>query len=134
MPLLLVDSEDALEAEHSVWQHLRARDGWHRPRGTGDDQAFLMVQLMETWLLADRNSLKRYFGRKFRENALGQWPQLETVPKAGVIEALQRATAECQRPYAKGKVSFELLAQADPALVEAACPHSKALLDRLRKC
>lgn len=92
-----------------------------------------MMQLMETWLLADRNALKRCFGRNFRESALSTWPQLEAVPKAGVLEALQRATAECGRPYAKGTVSFELLAQADPALVEAACPHAKALFDRLRK-
>ena len=42
---------------------------------------------------------------------------------------LERAT---DKGYAKGKVSFELLAQIDPALVEAACPHAKAFLNRLR--
>ena len=88
-----------------------------------------MVQAMETWFLADRNSLQRYFGAKFKENALRQWPQLEAVPKAMVFDALERAT---DKGYVKGKVSFELLAQIDPALVEAACPHAKALLDRLR--
>ena len=45
---------------------------------------------------------------------------------------LERATANCAKHYAKGKVSFELLALVDPVLVEAACPHAKALLDRLR--
>ena len=72
VPLLLVDSEDPVEAGHLVWQHLQARDGWNRPPNADDDQAFMMVQIMETWLLADRNSLKRYFGAKFRENALRQ--------------------------------------------------------------
>lgn len=88
-----------------------------------------MVQVMETWFLADCNSLRRYFGAKFKENALRQWPQLEAVPKATVLDALECATAT---RYAKGKVSFELLAQIDPARVEAACPHAKALLNRLR--
>lgn len=34
--------------------------------------------------------------------------------------------------YSKGRVSFELLARIDPGLVEQACPHARALLDRLR--
>ena len=132
VPLLLVDSEAPVAAGHSVWQHLQTRDGWNCPPDADDDQAFLMVQVMETWFLADRNSLKRYFGANFKENALKQWPQLEAVPKKTVLNALKQATAHCAKPYAKGKVSFELLAQVDPALVKAACPHAKALLDRLK--
>ena len=49
-----------------------------------------------------------------------------------VLEALGRATASCRKSYSKGKVSFELLAQVDPARVEAACPHAKAFLNGLR--
>ena len=91
-----------------------------------------MVQLMETWFLADRGALRRYFGAPFRENAVRQWPALEAVPKATVLETLDRATAACRNRYAKGRVSFELLARIDSARVEAACPHARALLDRLR--
>ena len=132
VPFLLVDSEGPVAPEHSVWRHLRARDGWTRPDGAGDDQAFLMVQVMETWFLADREALRNYFGMKFRENALKTWPDLEDVSKSMVLEALERATASCRKPYSKGKVSFELLARADPARVEAACPHARTLLDALR--
>ena len=132
VPLLLVDSEDPVKAGHSVWQHLQVRDGWDQTPGVGDDQVFMMVQAMETWFIADRNSLKHYFGAELRENVLKQWPQLEDVSKATVLNALERATANCAKHYAKGKVSFELLALVDPVLVEAACPHAKALLDRLR--
>ena len=132
VPLLLVDSEDPVKAGYSVWQHLQVRDGWDQTPGAGDDQAFMMVQAMETWFLADRDSLKRYFGAEFRENALKQWPKLEDVSKETVLSVLERATANCATPYAKGKVSFELLAQVDPGLVEVACPHAKSLLDRLR--
>ena len=91
-----------------------------------------MVQVMETWLLADRAALRRYFGAPFRENALPQWPALENVSKRDVSEALARATAACTRPYDKGTVSFELLAIVDPARVKAACPHAATLLDNLR--
>ena len=132
VPFLLVDSEGPVAREDSVWQHLRARDGWIRPDGAGDDQAFLMVQVMETWFLADREALRKYFGTGFGENALRAWSNLEDVPKPRVVEALERATASCRKRYAKGKVSFELLARVDPARVEAACPHAGALLDELR--
>jgi Domain of unknown function (DUF4276) len=132
LPLLLVDSEDSVEVGHSVWQHLEVRDRWKRPSGAAEDQGFLMVQVMETWFLADRDLLRRYFGHSLRENHLRQWPVLEAVPKPTVFDALAKATAGCQKPYAKGKVSYELLGQLNPDLVEAASPHAKALLDRLR--
>lgn len=131
VPLLLVDSEEAV-AGRSVWQHLLSRDSWNKPVGARDDQAFLMVQTMETWFLADVGALRRYFGAQFRTNALKQWHRLEDVSKVTVMEALRRATAACAKPYAKGRISFELLATVDPAPVEGACPHAKALLDRLR--
>ena len=91
-----------------------------------------MVQVMETWLVADRNALAEYFGALFRENAFRQWPDLEDVSKRDVLDALTRATAGCPRRYAKGNVSFELLERIDPARVEAACPHAQALLRCLR--
>ena len=132
MPFLLVDSETAVTTGQSAWRHLGARDGWDRPPQAGDDQAFLMVQVMETWFLADRNALRQYFGTSFRKNVLRQWPDLEGVSKDDVIDTLDRATAKCPRPYTKGTVSFELLERVDPAQVEAECPHANALLDRLR--
>ncbi len=132
VPFLLVDSEAPVAAENSVWQHLNARDSWSPPSGADDDQAFLMVQIMETWFLADRVALQKYFGAKFKQNALKQWPNLENVPKSTVLNALASATASCSKRYSKGKVSFELLAKINPALVEAACPRANALLNRLR--
>ena len=135
IPILLVDSEDPVASGHTVWQHLFARkdDGWQRPPNADDDQAFLMVQAMETWFLADRDALRKYFGTRFRQNALKKWPDLEAVPKPTVLAALKRATAACTKHYAKGKVSFELLAHINPDLVTTACPHAEALLKRLRQ-
>ena len=122
VPLLLVDSEGQVAAAHSVWQHLQERDGWTQPEDAGDDQAFLMVQVMETWFVADPHALREIFGAQFAENAFRQWPQLEEVFKETVLDALEKATARCSKPYAKGKIAFELLAQIDPGLVEAALP------------
>jgi hypothetical protein len=133
LPLLLVDSEGPIAAGHTPWQHLHARDGWSKPAGTAENQVFLMVQLMETWFLADRDLLRRYFGHELRENALRAWPNLEEVPKETVLAVLDQATAGCRLPYRKGKVSFGMLEGLNPLAVENACPRAKLFLDHLRK-
>lgn len=130
--LLLVDSEFPVIGDGSVWPHLEEHDGWRKPANATGDDAFLMVQAMETWFLADLEALRSYFGPRFRESAFGDWRELEHVSKATVLQALRRATGGCPRSYSKGKVSFEVLARVDPTLVEAACPHAQALLRRLR--
>lgn len=134
IPLLLVDSEDPVKPGHSVWQHLKARDGWDKPPKADDTQAFLMVQVMETWFIADREMLQNYFKPDFNDAKIPKWPNLEVVIKTTIYDALDQATASCKtKQYAKGKISFEMLAKLDPAKVEAACPSAKELLDRLRE-
>ena len=132
VPFLLVDSEDAVTLGRSTWHHVLNRDGWDQPEGAGNDQAFLMVQVMETWFLADREALRKYFGAKLKERAFKTWPNLENVPKRQVFKALKTATASCHKRYSKGEISFELLAQVDPVRVEDACPHAKALPEKIR--
>lgn len=134
LPLLLVDSEDVVKAEHDAWQHLKARDTWTKPKGAGKTDAFLMITCMETWFLADREALKDFFKGCWNDKAIPKWPDLEKVDRKKALAALEKATANCgERQYAKGKVSFELLKVIDPAVVEKTFPSAKALLDRLRK-
>ena len=130
--LLLVDSEGPVVAGHSAWQHLRNWDNWNHPPGADDDSAYLMVQVMETWFIADRDALRRFFGASLSESPFGQWPNLEEVHKDTVLNVLERATSNCRKPYGKGKVSFELLGQINPQTVAAACPHADQLLTHLR--
>lgn len=132
LPLLLVDSEEAVQAGHTTWQHLKKRDNWDPPAGSTEDQAFLMVQVMETWLLADRAALRKYFDQHFNEKKLPNWPDLEAVSKEQIASALDSATTACKKRYAKGAVSFELLARTDASKVESACPHAERLLTVLR--
>lgn len=132
LPLLVVDSESAVARGVSPWQHLRQRDSWRRPPGSHDNQAFLMVQRMESWFLADREALAQFFGAGFKQAVIPAWPDLEAVERQRVYEVLAKATADCRRRYAKGKVSFELLAVVRAGRVEAASPHAARLIARLR--
>lgn len=128
VPLLLVDSETVPKTA-SVWEHLE----WKCPDGASEQDAFLMICTMETWIIADRAALKRVFKKDFRDAAIPVRRDLEAIPKQRVLASLKSATQRCGKKYSKGSVSFEALEAVDPAEVAKACPAAKRLLDRLRK-
>ena len=136
--ILLVDSEGIVST--GPWTHLRTRvgDGWHQPSGTTDDQAHLMVQVMESWFLADRNILIAYYGKNFRASSLPRRSNVELIPKHDVFRALEHASRKTLKgPYHKTKHAFDLLEMIDPTLVRAASAHAgrlfKVLLQAARR-
>ena len=130
---LLVDSEGPVDEGDGPWVHLKERDNWEQPVGTTDDNAHLMVQCMEAWFLADKEALARYFGQGFNPKALPDNQNIEKVAKKKVFDGLKNATRQCQPKgeYGKGRHSFELLSEIDPAKVMVASPHAKRLVDTL---
>lgn len=131
---LLVDSEGPVTSAEP-WAHvaMRKSDGWSMPPGAHDEDLHLMVQVMETWFLADRAALQRVFGKDFRTSALPNRDDIESVPKEEVLRALHEASkgAKAGR-YGKGQHSFRILAELDPAKLERASPWARRLLDVLR--
>lgn len=136
--LLLVDSEAPVT--ESPWLHVlhREGDGWKKPQDATDQDLYFMVQVMESWFLADRGALKNYFGADFKENKLPKGNQLEAIPKLQVFQGLKDATRECGRhkgyqseTYHKGRDSFEILGKIQPRLVANASPEAARLLTRL---
>ena len=132
LPVLLVDSEGPVRKGQSVWEHLQHSDGWRPPAGVDDNQAYLMVQAMEAWLTADWDALREYFGRGFNENRLPGQSDPEQIPPNRLQSSLKDASSGCGRPYAKGRVSFEILGRVDARKVEERCSHAKALFCYLR--
>ena len=133
--VLLVDSEGPVAEGSGPWSHLEARDGWDRPEDATDENAHLMVQCMEAWFLADRSCLATFFGQGFNPDALPGNRNLEEVAKTDVLRGLKNATRQC-RPkgeYGKGRHSFELLSEIDPANVMDASPQASRLVATLRK-
>ena len=129
---LLVDAE-APVGNAKPWQHLKNRDGWDRPMGATDDQCHLMVEVMESWFLADRGALAAFYGQRFREQALPQNPNIEQVTKQDVLGSLESATRNTTKgSYSKGKHSFEILGNLDPARVMDVSNHAKRFIDVLQ--
>ncbi len=133
--VLLVDSEEAVAVE--PWQHLATRQGdnWQRPTGTSDDQAHLMVQVMEAWFLADRRALAEYYGQGFLAASLPGQANIELISKADVFRSLQHASrnTKTKGEYHKTKHGFDLLEMIDPTLVRAASVHVERLLTVLQR-
>lgn len=129
--ILLVDSEKSVTAV-GPWEHLKGRDNWDRPAGTTDQQCHLMVQVMESWFLADMAALVSYYGQGFRRQALPQNPNIEDVSKPDVNDGLDQATRDTQKGrYNKGRHSFEILENIDPAKVVEASPYAKRLIEAI---
>lgn len=129
--LLLVDAEGPVTTQNA-WQHLKGSDSWDRPTNATDDQCHLMVQVMESWFLADDKTLESFFGVGFRRRALSGNPNIEDVPKEDVENRLKRASRDTgPGEYKKGKHSFDVLAKLDPEKVRKASPHANRLIEFL---
>lgn len=134
--MLLVDAEGPVTAS-TAWEHLMRRDQWPRPAEASDDQCHLMTQVMESWFLADPDSLQEYFGQGFRVKALrGDRNNVEETRKADVEAGLTAATKDAWKGIynarTKGKHSFEILEGLDPALVQRASLRAKRFVDALK--
>ena len=97
-----------------------------------DEQIHLMVQTMETWIVADSEALIKYYGQGFRANVLPVREDLEKEDKTTVADALGRATEQTQKGrYHKIRHAGDLLASINPKKVQARCRHCKKLFAAL---
>ena len=123
--ILLIDSEgdDLPQLTDRVTARIRSAN-----------RAFFMVQLMEAWFLADRQSLAAYYGRGFNTSRLPGNPNMEDIPKWDVEHGLRNATRRSSKgTYNKGEHARDLLGLLNPAAVYAACPNFALLIDHIRE-
>ena len=97
-----------------------------------DDQLHFMVQVMESWFLADRQALDAYYGQNFAANRLPSNPNVEQVAKDDVLTGLEEATRRTQKgKYHKTRHAPDLLARIDVARVRSAAPACNRLFNAL---
>ena len=129
--ILLVDAEGVVTT-NQPWEHLSKQDRWQRPAGTTNEQCHLMVQVMESWFLADKGTLAKYYGRGFNTNALPKNIKIESISKGDVEKGLKNATRNTPKgKYDKGSHSFEILALLDPDKVRKASPYADRFIKTL---
>src|SRR2546425_1002799 len=95
---------------------------------------FFMVQIMESWFLADVETLKNYYGKGFE--AIPRSDDVETVPKRNVYRLLDQATRETKKgKYSESKLdhSAELLSRLDVNLVKSASKNCRRIFETVTK-
>lgn len=132
--MLLVDSEEPSKYPATeAWQHLRDRehDKWTDLKASNKRYVFMMAVTMEAWLLADPEGLARYCGQGFKPGKIPAWPDIEAVSKDDINDTLEAVTVGSEKPYEKGKRSFEALGAINPKTVAEKCPHAAQFIKRL---
>ena len=128
--VLLVDAEGPVSAGEP-WRHLQSTDGWARPPATTDLQCHLMVQIMESWFLADTDALNSFYGQGFRRQRLPANPNVEQVTKQDVLNGLAQATRDTRRGGYTRSDSFQVLERLCPDRVRQASPYANRLIQAL---
>ena len=129
--VLLVDSEGPVTRPARAHLRERVSDQWDLSF-TEDDTVHLMVQFMETWIVADPNALVDYYGQGFNVSKLPRRRDLEQEPKASVERSLKEATSSTGKGvYHKIRHASELLKRLDRPRVKDRCRHCKRLFDAL---
>ncbi len=132
--ILLVDSEDPVASEtknaddanaQARVDHLTQRDGWDLSEAD-PKHVHLMVQCMESWIVADPEAVADYYGKKFQANRLPKRRNMEEEPKPDLYDKLKKATEKTQKgAYAKIKHASKLLAAIAPDKIVKRCPRFK---------
>ncbi len=129
--LLIVDSEGPVTDGEAPWTFLRRNDQWAAPDDATDQQVHLMVQMMETWFLADKPALEKFYGQGFHRGSLPARTDIENIPKTDVLRGLEQATRHTRTKgvYRKSH-GFELLALISPKSVAQVSPDHAGRLFR----
>jgi len=128
--VLLVDSDIAVDETEKSKNFLQNNPKLKKCdlRDVEEKQCHLMVQVMETWFLADVEALKNYFGRDFKKNKLPKTVNIEAIAKDDVLDSLKEATQTRKSSgYHKIKDGAKLLEKISPQKVREAAPHCSEL-------
>lgn len=129
--VLLVDGEGPVT--RSPWQHLQDRDQWSII-GIPDDHCHLMVEVMEAWIVADLETLKKFYGQRFNANPIPGQENVELIAKADLEHALIQATRNTQKgEYHKIRHGPKILALLDMSKVRNRARHCDRMFTILTK-
>jgi Domain of unknown function (DUF4276) len=131
------DFQAALKAHRDAWnvllldgenpQEFRLRK--KSLEGCDQDSVFWMVQIMESWFLADVGALKALYKERLNEAALRRNPKVEEIPRGDVLSSLENATRGTKAGKYQKNHAFKLLGLIDPAKVRKAAPHCEQMFN-----
>jgi Domain of unknown function (DUF4276) len=89
---------------------------------------------METWFMADKESVANYYGKGFQKSALPKNLKIEEIPKADLVPKLSKAASKTKKmKYEKIDHGKDLLSRISPQKVRDASPACKRFFQTLAK-
>jgi hypothetical protein len=127
--LLLVDSDGPDDG--NLIERLKRTTTWklHAPKGIPAERIHWMVQVMESWFLADSAALKRYYKKDFKASAMPKRSNVEQIPKTDVFKVLKRVV---KTGYEKAAHAPKILERLSPETVQARAPSCKRFVKALQ--
>ncbi|MDQ3179262.1 MAG: DUF4276 family protein [Acidobacteriota bacterium] len=126
--VMLVDSDDALAENESARDFLQKKYKKWKLKKIADEQCHLMVQIMESWFIADVDALKKFYGQGFNSNAIPKNSNVETIAKSRVESSLKTAILKTNKSeYHKIVHGAKLLELINPQKICEAAPHCREL-------
>lgn len=130
--LLLVDSDAAIDENESARSFLQKKYGKWKLQKIEDKQCHLMVQIMESWFLADVDALKSFYGKEFKESAIPKNKNVEAIEKERVEKSLKTATVKTQKgEYHKIEHGTKILELINTKKVRDAALHCQKLFEAI---
>lgn len=130
--VLLVDADAVVTQPR--WQHLKQHRKWDDVPAVDEKHCHLMVTAMETWLIADLETLASYYKQGFNPKLIPKNTNVEQVSNKKVLQALNAATKETSKgKYHKTRHAPDILYLLNPEKVRQAAPHCKLLFETLRQ-
>lgn len=131
---LLVDAEREINERDSPKTFLQKISTKFDFKTVKEEQCHLMVQMTESWFLADKEKLAEFYGKGFRANSLPKNKNVEAIAKSAVETGLKNATRETsKKEYDKGSHAGEILRVIDSNKVRAAAAHCEKLFAEIKK-
>ena len=91
-----------------------------------------MVQMMESWFLADKKKLAEFYGKGFTKNSLPKHMNVEKVAKTDIEKGLKNAiNSTSKQEYKKGEHAGEILRLIDSSKVRKSAPHCERLFETI---
>ncbi len=128
--VLLVDSDLPVSEDETPKSFLQNQEKLKKCdlRKVNENQCHLMVQVMESWFLADIDALKKHFGQDFKENKLRKNKKVEEIAKDDVLNSLKESTKDRKKgSYHKIQDGAKLLEIINSNRVREVAPNCERL-------
>jgi hypothetical protein len=129
--ILLVDADCPVTTSRLT--HVKTHFNRHW-KGLLEGRCHLMVQVMESWFLADPTALRSFYSDGFNANPLRKSKNVESIGKDAVLKAIEAATRNSRKgKYDKIEHASKLLALISPEHVRKSSRHFDFLFKTLEE-